>query len=935
MDKNSTQRSTLYQILLTSALTVTSLYSFSQEVIRGKVSNNGIPLSSVTIRNTSNNTSTKSLEDGSFNIPASSGVNTLVVSHIGFTTQTKEITISQGTEGLINFELSSVSLDEVVVIGSRAQGRSNLQTVAPVDVIDIKGLTKDVGQVSLNQILNYVAPSFNSNTQTISDGTDHIDPASLRGLGPDQVLVLVNGKRRHTTSLVNINGSFGKGSVGTDLNAIPTSAIKRIEILRDGAAAQYGSDAIAGVINIVIEDSVDELRASVTYGGYLSKNAENNYDGQSVQANVNYGIPVTKNGGFINFSGSYDFRQPTNRQKQFTGTIFSDYNNPSLYPNPTGVDITNDELARLGKTRADYVSRIGQAETKGGSLFFNSKIPLSEHSEFYSFGGLNYRKGTSAAFRRQPAQITQNISEIYPDGFLPLIVTDNYDKSLATGIKSEFSGWKVDLSNAYGSNTIDFQTQNSLNASLLKASPTTFDDGGYRFIQNTSNLDFTKFFEQPLAGINVAFGFEHRYENYQIVAGEESSYADYGKAIKIGTDANGNPILIPNIQGNVQTRFAQNGKPYASGAQAFPGFRPDNEVNETRSSVGAYADVEANITTSWLLTGALRFENYSDFGSTLNWKLGTRYKIDDIFTFRAAASTGFRAPSLHQRYFNATSSLFNDGVITNSGTFTNDSRPAQLLGIPSLKQETSRSYSAGLTANYGKFKATVDGYFIAIDNRIIYTGTFTGSNASNATEQDKEIYDLLAQSNATSARFFANAIDTETKGIDVVLTYNEDIGKGKLRTDLSATFVKTNIIGDIHASEKLAGKESIYFDNQSRIYLESAVPRTKVNLSLNYSLNKFNVFLRNVYFGDVDGATNTEADYQTFRGKIITDLSLGYSITKNLRFTLGANNLLDIYPDETREGSGLRGAGYFIYSRTGQQFGNNGRYIFTKLALTL
>ncbi|MBD1428204.1 TonB-dependent receptor [Sphingobacterium litopenaei] len=923
----------IYQLTTFLFLIVLSANLNAQtKTLKGYVRSNNAHIAGATVR-TNDGISKTTNAQGEYSLELSDKSQSITVSFVGYTSLTKHI--SEAINNTLDFDLESKSLDEVVVIGSRAVPRTNLESTAPVDVIDIKNLTKDVAQVSLNQLLNYVAPSFNSNTQVISDGTDHIDPASLRGLGPDQVLVLINGKRRHTTSVVNINGTFGKGSVGTDLNAIPTAAIKRIEILRDGAAAQYGSDAIAGVINIILEDNVQELRASATYGGYASKNAEDKFDGQTVQANLNFGLPLGNQGGYINFSGSYDFREPTNRQKEFTGVIFSDYNNPTEYPNPTGANITDAELAKRGLTRGDFVSRIGQAQTRGGALFFNSVIPLNEHAEVYAFGGLNYRNGESAAFRRQPAQLTQNISEIYPLGFLPLIVTDNYDQSFATGIKGKIGEWNADFSNSFGRNSIDFKTENTLNASLLKASPTSFDDGGYRFAQNTTNFDINRFFENSLAGINVAFGLEHRYENYKIVAGEEASYADYGKALRVGTDANGNAILIPNINGNVQTRFAANGSPYASGAQAFGGFRPDNAVNESRSSVAAYGDVEVNFSPSFLVTGALRFENYSDFGSTLNWKLATRYKIDERFNFRAAASTGFRAASLHQRYFNATSSLFVEGQIINSGTFTNDSRPAQLLGIPSLKQETSHSYSAGLTGNFGKLKATVDGYYIRIDDRIVYTGNFSGSNAAAASEQDKEIYALLQTANASSARFFANAIDTETKGLDVVFTYNENIGKGTLRTDLSGTFVKTNILGDIKASEKLSGKESIYFDQASRIYLESAVPRQKINLSFNYTVDKFNVFLRNVYFGEVEGATNVDADRQTFGSKVVTDLSLGYQLTKNLKWTIGANNLFDVYPDKVRDGSSLQGAGYFLYSRTGQQFGFNGRFAFTRLALTL
>ena len=590
-------------------------------------------------------------------------------------------------------------------------------------------------------------------------------------------------------------------------------------------------------------------------------------------------------------------------------------------------------MQRRGLTRADFVSRIGQAENRGGALSFNSIIPLNNGAEFYSFGGLNYRNGKSAAFRRQPAQLTQNIAEIYPLGFLPIIETNNYDQSLSAGLRGKIGDWNADLSNTYGRNKIDFSTTNTLNASLLKASPTRFDDGGYRFLQNTTNLDLNRNFADLLSGINVAFGFEHRFENYQIAKGQESSYVDYGKAIKVGVDATGKDIIIPDITGNIQQLRAQNGSPYAGGAQAFPGFRPENAVNATRSAIAAYTDFEIKFSKAWLIDAALRYENYSDFGSTLNWKLATRYKLGDNWTLRAAASTGFRAPSLQQRYFSATSSVFTDGQIVQSGTFTNDSRPAKLLGIPDLKQETSQSYSAGFTGKLGKFKLTADGYFVRINDRIIYTGQFSGSNSATASAQDREIYTLLDQANAKTARFFANAIDTETKGLDAVISYTDHFLKGQFQADLSGSFVKTIVVGAVKASPLLVGKEGTYFDRASRVYFESAVPHTKANLSLNYLRGKWGVFLRNVYFGPVDAATNVVSDYQTFGGKVVTDLSASYSLLSNLRLTLGANNILDIYPDKTIGGN--TGAGYFLYSRTSQQFGFNGRFIFARLALTL
>ncbi|WP_184549441.1 TonB-dependent receptor [Mucilaginibacter sp. FT3.2] len=907
------------------------------QTIKGTIKDQSQTLIGATIKVDGQALGTTTDANGNYSLNVKAGSYRIIASYAGYESSSKNITVSQGETVNLDFVLNQLgNLNEVVVIGSRSRPRSQLNTPVPVDVVDIKKISRDGPQVSLNQILNYVAPSFSSNIQTISDGTDHIDPASLRGLGPDQVLVLINGKRRHTTSLININGSFGKGSVGTDLNAIPTAAIKRVEILRDGASAQYGSDAIAGVINIILDDQVNVLTGSVTTGGYASKNTEGDktFDGGQVQANLNYGVPLGKNGGYVNVAGSYDYRDYTNRMKAYTGTIYTDYNDPALATipgTPTGKDITDAELAKRGQTRSDFNSRVGQSANRGGSLFFNSSVPVSVDAEVYAFGGLNYRHGESAAFFRTPSQLTQTNASIYPNGFLPLIVTDNSDKSLATGIRGKLGEWKVDLSNTYGQNTLNFTTDNSLNASLLSSSPTSFTDGGYGFIQNTTNLDLSRFYKDVLSGLNLAFGAEHRYENYKINAGSDESYVNYGNALNVGTDANGKPILIPNPQGNVSTLFAANGAALAGGAQGFPGFSPANVVNASRTAVAAYADGEINFTKALLVDGAVRFENYSDFGSTVNWKVASSYKFSDKFLLRGAASTGFRAPSLQQRYFSATSTIFANGQFVESGTFRNDSRIAQLLGIPKLKQETSKNYSLGFTSNLGDLKITVDGYYIRINDRVIYTGQFTGS--ATGTAQDVEIYNILHNANATSARFFANAIDTRTRGIDAVITYSKQLGQGAFRADLSGTYAKTDLVGKIHASPLLAGKESTYFDAASTIYLESAVPQSKINLSLNYNLGKWNFFWRDVYFGKVTEATNVVTAQDVYKGKTVSDVSVGYELYKALRLTIGANNVFDIYPDPTSVAN--QSSGRFLYSRTAQQFGFNGRFLFARVSFNL
>jgi iron complex outermembrane receptor protein len=902
------------------------------QVIRGEVRDSSQTITGATVSVTGQKLRIGTDANGRYELklPAA-GTYQVVVSYIGYQSLQKSVTVAAEEIKTLDFDLVNAggnNLENVVVLGSRSAPRSRMDTPVPVDVVDIQKLTANVAQVSVNQILNFVAPSFTSNVMSLTDATDHIDPASLRGLGPDQVLVLINGKRRHTTSVVNINGSLGKGSVGTDLNAIPTSAIKRIEILRDGASAQYGSDAIAGVINIILNSDVDKLSASVSGGGFAGKHSDG-LDGETVQANVNYGVALNDKGGFLNLAGSFDFRDFASRTTPYRGVIYTDYNNPSLYPTPTGLDVTDDELARRGLSRGDFVPNIGQSKNRGGSLFFNSSIPLANEAEVYAFGGLNFRNGTSTAFYRTPRQLTQTNATIYPNGFLPEINTNNLDQSIAAGIRGNLGAWKADFSNTFGRNVVEFQTQNTLNASMLNASPTSFESGGYDFTQNTTNLDFSRFFEAPLSGINVAFGFENRFEKYRINPGEEASYVNYGNAINAGTAQN--PVYIPSPTGNIPTRFAANGAALAGGAQGFPGISQDNLTNESRTSIAGYADVELNFTEKFLVDGALRFENYSDFGSTLNGKIAARYKFSDAFLLRGAVNTGFRAPSLHQRYFNSTSTVFIDGAFVESGTFANDSRVAQLLGIPKLKEETSNSYSLGFTSNLGKFKITVDGYLVNINDRVVYTGQFSGSNAATATPQDRELYDLLRLANATTARFFANAVDTRTMGIDAVFSYSTPIGNGTFRADLANTLTKTEIIGDVHASPLLVGKENIYLDQASRILIERVTPRIKTNLTLDYSMNKWNAFVRNVYFGEVQQPTNVEANRQTLPGRVITDIGAGYNLTKNLKLTVGANNIFDVYPAQLLLGS--QGTSGILYPNQAPQFGFLGRYVFTRLAL--
>ena len=927
--------------------------------------NQPLPGVSVVVKGTTNGTSSDF--DGKYSLDVNNG-DVVVYSFVGFNEQ--EV-VADGSATYDVVMQAGVALDEVVVVGTRGKARLAMDSPVPVDVLDVKELASSSPQVNLNQILNYVAPSFSSNTQTISDGTDHIDPASLRGLGPDQVLVLINGKRRHTSSLVNVNGTFGRGSVGTDLNAIPAAAIARIEVLRDGAAAQYGSDAIAGVINIVLKKATGELDINITSGAQFTKNAnylKGGVDGETVNTSVNYGIGLGEKGGFINFTGDFDMREDYSRMGTFTGSIFHGYNaierlaaaggynidNLSLaevkifaqevdyFPSviksdinaasdlqsiadilSTGgspTDFTEDELSARGQTREDYLMRVGQSALRGGRFFANMSLPLDDKgTEVYAFAGMSSRAGNSAGFYRLPNQ-ERTYTAQYINGFLPEINSDIKDKSFAVGIKGMIGDWNVDFSNTNGSNGFMYTIDNSFNASKGLSSKTSYNSGGFSFVQNTTNLDFTRFYEELMAGLNVAAGMEYRVENYNIVAGEEGSWATY--------DVNG--AVVINDSQVVSTDFFGRSRP--GGVQVFPGFRPENELSEGRSSIAAYADFEADITESFLLEAAVRYENYSDFGGTMNYKLAGRVKINNNLNFRTAANTGFRAPSLHQKYFNSTSTLFEGGVPSEVGLFSNNSKVAELLGIPELKEETSKSVSVGFTAKVPKanIKLSVDGYFVEIEDRVVETGTFTASTT--------ELEALLIQAGATKAAFFANAIDTNTKGVDVVLTHNTNLGsKWKLKNDLAATFSETKQVGDIHASQVLvdAGQVETYFNEQSRIYLEDAVPGLKINLSNTLSSNKLNFFLRNAYFGEVTQANSNVADQQVFAAKVVTDLSVGYNFNESFKLSVGANNIFDLYPDQVDPLNSDYSSGRFVFSRRSQQFGIGGRFLFARLGFTL
>ena len=939
---NNTFRFLLVSLIMAGSLLIANA---QKGTVSGVVSdaNESLIGASVSVAGTATGTVTDI--DGSYSLNLDPGTYNLVVTYVGYSIQRQPVTVTAGGTVTLNFTLSEgVTADEVIVIGSRSAPRTQLETAVPVDVIGARQLSTSA-QSNVSQILQYAAPSFHSTPQTISDGTDHIDPAALRGLGPDQTLVLVNGKRRHTSSLLNVNGTVGRGTVGTDLNSIPASAIERIEVLRDGAAAQYGSDAIAGVINIVLKEKTDKVSINFQTG-ITAPNAfggpdpgdvpeelipEFDNDGQLYQLSTNFGFDLGKNGGFVNVTAEYTDKASTNRSGNYTGSIY-----PAGYINT----LTDDQFYKTVQENAGFVEKqvmeIGNSAGRNAGVYLNAALPLNESgAELYGTLGFNYRNGLARGFYRFPSAQGNVVPQLYPQGFSPQIQSDIFDNSFILGARGKIGGWDVDLSQTRGENSFDFTIKNSVNASLGQGSPTSAYAGGFSYSQNTTNLDLSRQIDASFP-INVAFGGEFRLENYQIFAGEEASYVAGGQS---------NLWII-----NGDSTYVGG----SAGIQVFPGFQPQNALDKYRNNISLYADFEFEFTEQFLVAVAGRYENYSDFGDNFNWKLAARYKVADNVSIRASVSTGFRAPSLHQIYFNNLSTQFvADGsgnlVPVQVGTFNNESAVSRAFGIKPLTPETSTNFSAGFTARpMDNLSVTVDGYIINIDDRIVASGRFSpGDQLAGGVTAGS----ILTPLGAGAAQFFTNAVSTQTKGIDVVASYLVDLGKADLRFTLAGNFTKTEVdknngVPVINASDLLKGKEDILFNREEVSRLEVAQPKSKVAFSVVYEAGKFSALLRATRFGEItyidpsstprDNSFNggqSESLDQVFSPKIVPDLEVSYQLTDGFKWSLGAHNFTNTYPD-LHQHSVNNSSGRFLFSRRVQQFGVRGMYLYTKVALT-
>jgi len=801
------------------------------------------------------------------------------------------------------------SVERIIVTGSRRNDRTVSESIVPVDVLSAEDMAK-TGQLEVSQVLSNLVPSFNYPNATIADGTDHARPAVLRGLAPDHTLVLINGKRRHSGALLNLNGTVGRGSTAVDLNTIPTSAIERIEILRDGAAAQYGSDAIAGVINIILKKS-EGGSINVTYGKHVTSmngvadltetRIDNNgdlefvtggdrdrTDGATTTISANWGTTFG-NDGFLNLSIESRDRDATNR---------SGFDRREQYARIDGA-LDPREL-----TFDRYNHRFGKAEIKDTAFFYNAGMYVNEDVELYSFGSYGQRDGLSGGFYRI-AKDRRNIQAIYEDGFLPQIATDVEDKSFAIGARGEMNEWEWDLSANYGKNDFEFQVVNSLNTSMGVDSPTEFNNGGLVYDQAIVNLNVSNMLDFGLANeVFVAVGAEYRNEGYQIVAGEEPSYLTV-------LDNTGNPVA-------------------AGGAQVLSGFSPDSAVDESRHNIGLYVELDTDLTDDLNVALAGRFEDYSDFGSNFTAKFAARFAVTEDFALRGAISSGFRAPSLAQTSYKSVATVFEDGVPNEVGIFPVDTNVAQALGAKTLTAEESVNATFGFIYEKDNFNLTLDAYQITIDDRIVLSENLSGPAVES-------ILQGVGEFNTQRVRYFTNAIDTKTKGIDIVTTYDMDLGNsGELRLSAALNMNNTRVSNVKENPAELAalGDDYVFFSRREIARFEDGTPKNKLNLAATWTLNDLQVNLRASRYGEViDSSSNPDND-EVLDPNWITDLDVVYSITDNLNFSIGANNLFDEYPQDTVSNIGQSTFNQIFPYSGFSSYSIDGRFIYSRVNYT-
>ena len=884
---------------------------------------NVIPNATVTITNqrTKQSRNVTSGADGTFNVAGlAAGTYTVTAELPGFASTTKSgVVVGAGTAAQVEITLEARHEEAVTVTGTRVVGRTALETPAPVDIIESRAI-QNIGAIETGKILQLLAPSVNFSTTVISDGTDSVRPATLRGLGPDQTLLLVNGKRRHQTALIHVQQTVARGTAGYDINTIPASAIERVEVLRDGASAQYGSDAIAGVVNFILKRKIG-TEFTFEAGQHYDDNAElplgaspdaQGGHGRRFMGAINSGFRVGR-GGIVNVTAEYRDRGETNR--------------------------AIEDVLRVDPPRV--VQRIGDGKTRDFAAFVNAEFPAGPRSgAFYAFGGYTWRRGNSSGFFRSKED-GRTVPDFYPEGFLPTIVTTPIDFSATGGYRAGLGGtpWRFDASANYGTSEFRYREENTVNVSYFYEptnpnnptgprfgeSPTEADTGTLRYGQFGLNLDLvgTVDWGYGAGPLNVAFGTEWRREGYEIEAGDPVSY-QYGRT-------NNRGIQILNQAGGISL----------PGTQGFPGFDPSTVVDETRSNFSLYADVESQLTEKFLAAVAGRYEHYSDFGNTLNGKLSARMNFTPQVAVRGTISTGFRAPGVQQKFFSLRSTNLNAaGVLTDTLTARQDSDVTRDFGIPPLQEETSLNYSAGLVLRpTDRLRLTVDLYRIDIDDRIVFSSNVQPEDpATCGTPFNAALCPITAileryVPGGGQVQFFTNAIDTRTAGLDIVALYDWMLPRDATLTFEGAFHVNDTNVTDRRSSSSIL-PANVLFDQAQVTLVEEGQPRYRVSLSGTYAVARgWNANVRLNYFGEVAGEGFTPGFKQTWDGKWLTDVVVNVPLQgNNLTLSVGAHNLFNVYPDDWDEDLAFPFPQLgFRYGWETLPFGINGGYYFARL----
>ncbi len=921
-----------------------------------KDAKSGQPIANASAKIKSTKKGASANTEGIIQVTANNG-DVIEVSSVGY--QSTSLKLGFESAVTISLQPGTVDLSDVVMVGSRGTGRAKIETAVPVDVIKINQAGLPTARMDMMSTLNMAAPSFNYNKQTGADGADHIDLGTLRGLGPDQTLVLINGKRRHQTAFVALFGTRGRGNSGADLNAFPQAAVDRIEILRDGASAQYGSDAMAGVMNIILKKDVRNWQITTGWAGYYDDmyNAyrtrksnqyysSNPIDGGTVSLMANNGLPLGKNGGFINFSLEYQKQAKTFRQVADTNVA------------------TNYKALPLNSSRRAF----GDGSLDKFGAMINMEIPSkNKKTTVYAFGGYNYKKSDAYAYTRNysgrpdrfPVDANgdlvfdPSIMKVADDGeiyYNPIIQSKIQDVSMSAGVRGSLrNNWNWDVSNTFGRNDFHYYGDQTYNVSSIIVNNTKrqthFDDGGFNFLQNTVNLDLTKSFKKVAQGLNLGFGAEYRYEYYTIYEGEEASYAGY-----------------PNSFGQ------------APGSQGFPGFSPNDVIKKSRSNLSAYVDAELNVTKEWLVDGALRFENYSDFGSLATYKLATRYLVNKQLNIRGSVSTGFRAPSLQQINFSNTLTSFSGGQLVQSRIARNGDEVTRAAGIPNLKEETSTNASVGFA--YKPIKGltiTIDGYMVKVKDRIVLSGLFDKDDNTLPSAFTNKLTELGVQ----TAQFFANSVNTTNTGVDIVIDYSTKWRNESFKVQLAGNIQKMKV-DKVNVPKSLDDSyrhRKTFFSDREEAFLLASAPEAKGTLTLEYGVKRWGFGTHLNYFGlqsslgfgwtglasqagtggpgdpaisgsftgidpyvDIDGfsdGVNVLREEFRYDPKITTDFYMSFRFSKKASIFVGADNVFNVHPNF----AAVTLARYQSFDNEAGgpwepvQMGYNGRKLFAKLSL--